>query len=138
MNSKESVNGVSSEKEMDVEKPLFAEEMKSHAVGDSSAHQLHDESTDHIEEIPELDEVKPVDFSGFGKPEFVDFIKALSVEHDFKKIDAQLREHARIVGHGRERAIGVAADAVQARTDRNVGLVRVGKTQSEGVHREEI
>jgi hypothetical protein len=92
MNSKESVNEVSSEKENEVEKPSYSAEMVSHAMGDSSMQEHHEEGAEHGEELPELDEVKPVDFSAFGKKEFVDFIKALSAEHDFKRIDAQLRE----------------------------------------------
>ena len=94
MNSKERENGMSSDSELEMEKTLFSGEILSHTVGDSSALEVHDEITEHQhgDEIQELDEAKPVDFSGFGKKEFVEHIKELSQDHDFKKIDVQLRE----------------------------------------------
>ena len=50
-------------------------------------------------------------------------------------VDAQLREHLRAVGDGRELAVIAAAQAMLAGTDRDVGLGRFGEAQSQGIHR---
>ena len=61
-----------------------------------------------------------------------------SLQPDAAAVDAQLRERGAVGASGRERAIRIAADAMQARADREVGLARVGEAQSQGIHRAEI
>ena len=89
---------------MEVENKLFPEENQSLTVGDSSV-PTQQELTDHehTDEVPELDETKPIDFSSYGKAELVEAIKAMSQEHDFKKIDHQLREIKPLMDEIRDR-----------------------------------
>ena len=90
---------------MEVENTFLSEEDKPHTAGDSSIPELQHDivNEEHHEEVIEHEEFKPADYSGYGKKEFVDLIKALSQEHDFKKIDAQLREIKPLMDEIRDR-----------------------------------
>ncbi len=77
-------------------------EMSSRELGDFS---LSDESATHHDEALEAiaHETKPVDYSTFSKQDFIDLLKNLSTEKDFRKVDAIQKEMRPFVIDIRER-----------------------------------
>lgn len=67
------------------------EEISSRELGDFS---LSDDLTSHHDDVLEVmvNESKAIDYTAFSKHEFVDLLKELSTEKDFKKVDMMLKE----------------------------------------------
>lgn len=67
------------------------EQISSRELGDFS---LSDDLTSHHDDVLEVmvNESKAIDYTAFSKHEFVDLLKELSTEKDFKKVDMTLKE----------------------------------------------
>lgn len=67
------------------------EQISSRELGDFS---LSDDLTSHHDDVLEVmvNESKAIDYTAFSKHEFVDLLKVLSTEKDFKKVDMTLKE----------------------------------------------